>query len=384
MKPRILHVIDHTGSGGAQVVVRYLIEALAEDFDFSVAVLGKTGRFSKDYRALGVPVFELGNSSGRWSPLPLWRLLAIIRQGHYELVHTHLFKSNVLGTISATWSGCKAIIHDHSDTYAQALEERLYFSSGLSRSLYLSGYRYALIRCHRVIVLTPKTLRAYEQVYSLKPEAISFLPNAVDLWQFDPVDGTRVTKSLREELGLAPHARLVMMIGRLEPQKDWWTFLQVACRVQETFDPVCAFIAVGSGSQEAELRDRAQQFCPGQVFLLGYRKDVPRLLRQADVFLLTSRREPFGIVLLEAMAAGCPVVTTRSGGPETIITHEVDGLLADVGDAKGLASHVIHILQNDALRQRLVQRGKETVLDRYSVGHVSVSMAAVYRQVLGK
>jgi glycosyltransferase involved in cell wall biosynthesis len=173
-----------------------------------------------------------------------------------------------------------------------------------------------------------------------------------------------------------------MMVARLDPQKDWITFLETARLVQEQMDQCCAFLVVGSGAEEQRLRDYAAARNIGHVFFLHHRGDIPSLLHQADVFLLTSRREPFGIVVLEAMAAGCPVVATRSGGPDSILTHGVDGLLADVGDVQGLTNHITSLLQDDGLGRKIVEAARRTVANRYSLEAVSARMADIYREVL--
>src|SRR2546429_3066942 len=121
MKQRILHVIDHTNSGGAQVVIHYLVRALKESFSFAIAVLGVAGQFSDAYESLGIPVFTLGHRGGRWNPLPIVRLADIIRRERFDLVHTHLFKASILGTVASKWVGSRTILHDHSGVYPQAL-----------------------------------------------------------------------------------------------------------------------------------------------------------------------------------------------------------------------------------------------------------------------
>ena len=102
-----------SSSGGAQVVIQNLLHALKDDFSFTLAVLGSTGRFSAAYEALGTPVFELGNQGSRWSPFSLRRLVGTICGGRYELIHTYLFKPSILWSnlllvvrISTAPAGC--------------------------------------------------------------------------------------------------------------------------------------------------------------------------------------------------------------------------------------------------------------------------------------
>src|SRR5262245_62301357 len=120
-QPRVLHVIDQTGDGGAQVVIRDLIRILRSRFTFGVAVLGKSGHFSEDYAALGIPVYKLGDRRNRWDPSPMLALMDVIRRERYDLIHAQLFKSNILGTLAAKLTGRKTILHDHIGIYPQSL-----------------------------------------------------------------------------------------------------------------------------------------------------------------------------------------------------------------------------------------------------------------------
>src|SRR2546425_8357643 len=232
MKQRILHVIDHTGSGGAQVVIHYLVRALKDRFSFAVAVLGEVGQFSDAYESLGIPVFTLGNRGGRWNPLPVVGLVGLIRRERFALVHTQLFKSHILGTIAAKWAGSRIILHDQSGVYPQDLLKYC-FSNGLISRSYIYAYRYALNQCDRVLVLTSRDLRSYLKFYPLDPQKITVLPNAVDLNEFSPSAEQRGDRSLRQELGLSVNTRLIVMVARLHPMKDWLTFLQVAQQVRQ-------------------------------------------------------------------------------------------------------------------------------------------------------
>jgi glycosyltransferase involved in cell wall biosynthesis len=380
MKNRVLHVIDHTGRGGAQVVVRYILSALKDQFSFSVAVLGESGGFTPTYRDLGISVLELGNGGSRWNPSVLAGLLRVIREQKVELIHTHLYKSYVLGAIAARAVEIKSILHDHAGIYTQSLKD--IFPGVVLRHIYLLAYRYALRQYDRALVLTPGDQQVYLRTYPLCRNKLAVLPNAVDAFDLGRTTIDSAEKSLHRELGLPVDTKLVIMVARLDPQKDWWTFLKVAQQVQQVSGSPSAFIAVGSGPQEGQLRSHARKKRLDRVFFLGHRDDIPALLHQADIFLLTSRREPFGIVVLEAMAAGCPVVAARSGGPDTILTNGVDGLLADVGDVRSLSNHVLKLLDANELGRTLARNARETVVNHYSLQAVAAQMAGIYREVL--
>ncbi|HSH82752.1 MAG TPA: glycosyltransferase [Herpetosiphonaceae bacterium] len=381
MTHRVLHVIDQTGPGGAQAILYELLRDLKDEFSFGVAVLGTSGDYSAQYADLGVPVYTLGSETNRWSPSPIVGLFTTIRRDNYALVHSHLFKATILGSAAGCWAGRKTLVHDHSGLYPASLHYHV--ANPVVRTLYLAAYRRTLARCDGVVVLTEATRDAYLQAYAVDPSKLHVIPNGVDLHRFDHAVAAKGREGLlRTELRLSPDSRIVMMVGRLEREKDWITFLKVAHEVQRRTSQPCAFVIVGSGTEEASLRAAVQRQGLQEVVFLGHRTDVASLLSQADVLLLTSRREAFGLVVIEAMAAGCPVVATRSGGPEAIIHDEVNGLLADVGDVQGLAHHVLRLLQHEVLRQQMAVRGQQLVMTQYSLPSVVDRMAGTYHRLL--
>lgn len=383
MKAHILYVIDHTESGGTQVHLGRIMPWLKSQFELSIAVLGRSGPYSQQYAELGIPVSILGGEARRWDAAPAFGLVELIRRQCIDLMHALLFKSYVLGALAAHWTGCKLILHDQSSVYPQALARLSnYFPNRAALSAYLCAYRYALSRCDRVLVLTEEDARGYLDSYHIPREKILVVPNAIDVDEFSALGESGCGSGILNELGLPSGTKLVAMVARLCPEKDWLTFLRVAQAVNARLPGAVAFLIVGEGPMEQELREFAAEAGIANVFFLGFRRDVAALLRQTDVFVLTSRHEPFGIVMLEAMAAGCPVVATRCAGPMAILTDGVDGLLSGVGDTEGLATHVINLLQDTALRRRLIQNARHTVTRRYGIEAVAESLAAIYREVL--
>jgi len=377
MKRRILHVIDAIDEGGAEVVLYQIISKLKHRFDFGVAVLGKFGKLSDSYTSLEIPIYKYG--SRRWNPLTLLKLMKTIHQGNYDLIHCHLYKSSIIGPIASLCSSCRSILHDHGDIYPQPLM-KMYFPNPLVRFIYLSIYRYFVKIPDRIIVLTPDTYQSYMKHYSVCPEKIAILPNMIDTCQFSSQEDSG---ALKKELGVPAETKLVSMIARLHPQKDWNTFLQVAQQVQKEFGRTCLFLIIGLGPEESKLRDYVESHGIQNVMFLGYRKDIPNVLHNSDIFLLTSTHEPFGIVILEAMACGCPVVSTRSSGPASIVEDGVDGLLSEVGDVQGLTNHILRLLKDEEFAHKLTQNARQKTADKYNLELFSSRVGNIYEGILG-
>jgi glycosyltransferase involved in cell wall biosynthesis len=383
MKPRVLLVIDHSDSGGAQAVVGQIVRVLGRTISFSIAVLGRPGIYAHTYQAQGVPVKHLAGWAGKWDGTPLPRLVGMIRSSQIDIVQTFLFKSHILGTMAARWTGRVAIIHDQSAINPDSLREHLghYFPSSFARRAYARAFGRAVAWCERILVQTPEEHAKVSRYYVVPTHKIVVLPNPVDVQALSQAGRDR-REPVRLQLGLPPEARVVLMVGRLAPEKDCFTFLRVAEQLQQGGARPCQFLLAGSGPQEAQLKDYARSHEIHNVSFLGHRSDVVDLLHAADVFLLTSRFEPLGIVVLEAMAAGCPVIATQTAGPNAILTHGFDGLLAGVGDVTELAYAVRRVLEDENLRRTLVGNARETVRARHSLDLFGQRLAGLYECLL--
>ena len=152
-------------------------------------------------------------------------------------------------------------------------------------------------------------------------------------------------------------------------------------QVQEKFKKSCLFLVVGSGPEEQKLRSYVESHRIQNVMFLGYRKDIPHVLHNSDIFLLTSTHESFGIVILEAMACGCPVVATRSSGPASILEDGVDGLLSEVGDVQGLTNHVLRLLKDEEFAQKIAQNARQKIMDKYNLELFSSRVESIYEEI---
>lgn len=210
-------------------------------------------------------------------------------------------------------------------------------------------------------------------------ERLVTVRSGIDLGRFEPGPDGR----LRRELGVGDDVALVGAVAALVDHKDPGTWLRTAgCvggRVAGTAgDQRVHFVWIGEGPLRAEVEGLAAESGLAVTFL-GFRDDVDRLLPELDVFLFTPREEGLGTSLLDAMAAGVPVVATRAGGVPEIV-DEATGWLADVGDDVGLAAAVQAALEDEGRRRAVAARAK---VRGFSAAAMAEGTLAVYRDILG-
>ncbi len=210
----------------------------------------------------------------------------------------------------------------------------------------------------------------------------------VDSARFRPgLDGA----ALRRENGIAVDAQVVAMVARFQPVKGHHTFQAMAGRILEDL-PDTHFIVAGDDvfgvAADQRYRDEILSHARGSAALrdrlhyLGFRSDVETVYAAADVFVCPSDFESYGIANLEAMSCGLPVVSTRRGGPSETIVEGVTGLLVDSGDADALAEHVLRLLRDETLRQRLGAAGREHVKRLFSVEAEAAAHSLIFESLL--
>lgn len=374
--PRILHVIDNSVSGGAQSQLESIFQGLRGQYSLSVAVLGRSGPYTEIYRALGVTVHLIKSGGNRRDLISFPRLLKLIRSERPDLIHAHLFKSMIFAALAARLTETPCVLHDHSGLDEDSM--KFYFPEPVDRILYLLAFRSAIRSCDHLLVLTPWNRDGYIRFFHFPKKKINVLPNCIDRGRFQAV-GSPKKNSLRADLGLAQDCKMIVMVGRLALEKDWPVFLEVAGKFPNPAR--YAFLAVGSGKLKNHLQKIAHEKNLVNVHFLGERQDVPSILKEADVLLLTSRFEAFGNVILEAMAADCPVIATRTTGPVSIIEPEVNGLLVGIGNVDDFVSSIERVFSEPGLAERLVGNSRVSI-KQFDLPVVTKRLAEIYEQVL--
>ena len=187
---------------------------------------------------------------------------------------------------------------------------------------------------------------------------------------------------IRREFGLATNTPLIVCVARLEREKDILTLLRALPEVQASVPQVRLLVA-GQGKEQASLKAAAQELgIAGAVQFAGFREDARAIIAAADVFVLPSLEEPFGLVLLEAMALRRPVVATAVGGPLEIVVDGVTGRLVPPAQPASLALALRELLTDLVGRQKMGALGYERYLQNYTAQRMAQGTLDVYRSVL--
>ena len=293
----------------------------------------------------------------------------------FDLVHGHDWLVAGAGDHLARRFRCPLVVTIHATEYGrhQGWVDK-------HPQSYIHGVeRWMANRADRVITCSHYMRGHVADVYGLEEDRISVIPNGIDPLDLQPVDDL---DRLRARFA-APDERLIVLVGRLVYEKGFQLALEALPGLFERLGDV-RFLVAGSGTHEQELRDQASELGldPHGTFLGWIGDDVLHsLYRIADLCVVPSLYEPFGLVALEAMASGCPCIVADTGGLREIVPEDDRvGLRFNGGDAEHLEAMVERLLTDDPLRERLVAEASEHVL-RFDWADVARQTAAIYDEL---
>jgi len=379
---RVLRIISRLNVGGPALHALLLNDRLDQTRYHSRLVAGRVGEAEGDYLALHgavperfVPVPALGREVRGWRDWSaFWSLVRVIRTFRPHVVHTHTAKAGTLGRFAAALCRVPVVVH----TYHGHVFEG-YFSPFKTRVV-VTIERLLAYQASALIAVTDRVRRDVLARGIGSPDRVVVVPLGLDL---DPLLAAPARRGeLRAELGLAPAVPLVGIVARLVPVKAHETFLQAA-RAIAPVRPDAVFLVVGDGERRAELEEAVRTAgLDARVRFLGWRADLDRLYADLDVVVLTSKNEGSPVALIEAMAAGRPVVSTRAGGVEDVVIDGETGVVVPVGAAAAVARAVVDLLEDPARAERLGTAARASVIARFASSRLVGDIDALYQRLL--
>ncbi len=355
-----MHIKGSGGFGGDCVLMLELGRAAREQ-GFDVDVLATDPRFQDMVRSEGLGVVDLDVI--RRAIRPVWdlrglsRLTAYLSKSSYSIVHTHTSKPGIVGTLAARRAGVPAILHTvHLFPFHEETGRFL-------TSAYAAAVRLSARWCDRIV-----TVSDFQREWALRqgigrPEQIVSIPNGLPSERVLP---TRSKEQIRNELGTRG-AFVVLSTGRLAEQKGL-EYLVLAAALLRSEVPGVKILLAGDGPLEAKLSKLVSDLrLEDTVLLLGFRADVGDLLAASDLVALPSLWEGMSISLLEAMAAGKPVVTTTLGSNREVTQEGETAVLVPPKDPVSLANAIRALASDPARLEELGRKGREVQSERYTM-----------------
>lgn len=342
-KLRHLTLIDRIGSyGGAERLAIEVAKRLPADrFERTVCATRWSAHLEsrpsrsaalEDLRGQGVGFLGLHRRNA--ADVLAWRrLIALLRRQRVHILHAHKFGSNVWASVLGPLAGTPVVVaHEHSWA----------FDGGFSRTM-LDRHLIAA-RCDAVVAVSREDRRRMIETEGMAPEKVVHIPNGI------PAPPPSTGELRRADLDIEEEDLVIGTVGVLRSEKAIDVLVRVMAGLRSRV-PRLHLLIVGSGPERGNIEGLIQDLgLSATVHLLGYRTDVPDLLRIFDVAVSCSQREGSPISVLEYMEAGLPVVATRVGGIPDLVRDRVTGLLVEPGDERALADALCELLQDPGRR----------------------------------
>ncbi len=367
----MLHLITSLERGGAENhLLALLTHADRTAFEFEVAVLRGEGELVQIFRQAGFAVHLL-QARNRLDPFALQRLSSVIRHGQFDILHSHLFRADIFAGLAISQLGERApllVSTRHND-------DRFFLNPFVGLVHYAVSSRQDLI-----IAISDHIARFTVSRGVRDPSRVRRVYHGIEPPVTESLE--REGQQIRRELGIAADAFVVGNVGRLAPQKGQRHLITAMPLLLEQVPNAHAVIA-GAGDLERYLRDLTLEVgAADRVHVLGARRDIPALMHAMDVFAMPSIWEGFGLVLLEAMAAGRPIVASRVATiPEVVLDGET-GLLVPAGEPLALAEALVQLAHDPERARALGEAGRERLRQHFSIEKMVGDTELLYRQVL--
>lgn len=369
---KIMHVITGLDNGGAEKILFNLC-VNDRNSQHIVVSLGSFGKYGKALSKRGIEVVPLGWRRSRLSPSDLISLFRLIRKHRPQLIQTWMPHSNLIGGIVGRLAGVKRIFWGVHSLHYNRGETK--WQTRLVVALTVATSRVVPFR----IICCSYSAKETHQKLGYPSTKLLVISNGFEVGPERPVKPATSTPT--QEFGLSSGTPVIIMVARFDPQKDHETLLSAASVLESRKEPF-QLLLVGPeiNAQNSTLSDCIQMLkLESQVSLLGPRDDVPELLRNARVHVLSSKSEAFGNVIVEAMLEEIPSVVTDIGDMPRIVGDT--GWVVESGNPVALADALQTALQEDQ-NQRLL-RGRSArarAIEYFSVNRMVDNYLDTYRQ----
>ena len=362
-KKRVLHLVSSNGLYGAERVILNLAQdegilsyvgALYNAHNPHLELIDEAKRLG-----LKTAVF---NSRGRIDLKTIFDIKKFLRDNRIDILHTHNYKSDVVGFGAALLSKSKWMATNH---VWHGLDRKLRFYEKIDAFV---------LRFAAQVVAVSSEIKEDLAAKNIPKGKVQVIDNGIDIARFSR---PRSVEKLKWDLGIHKDDVVVTIVGRLSPEKGHQTFLKAAKDVLARKKNV-KFLIVGDGPMSEELRAMAAELnLNGHVAFTGVRKDMDGIYALSDLMVNASSIEGLPMTILEAMAAKVALIVTPVGAVPKVIQHGVNGVIFPTGDVAGLVKEICSLIDDPSRRESLIERAYQDVRDRFSCA----TMLRQYKQI---
>lgn len=365
---RISFLITELDHGGAERALVRIVTGLDRNlWEPHVISLSDRGPLTEPLEAAGISVTALGAGRVR-SPIGIWRatvgLTRFLKKQQPAVLQTFLFHANIAGRIAARRAGVPVVVSG-----IRVAEKRGQWRLNVDR--WTEGF------VDRHVCVSQSVADFSIEQSGLSASKVVVIPNGVDFEKFATTEPADLSP-----FGIPEDATTILSVGRLDEQKNPLGLLKGFARIAEA-RPKAHLLYVGHGPEEAALRAAmAESKLHSRVHIAGWQADVPGLMRASDLFVLASRWEGMPNVLLEAGAAGVPIISTRVEGAAEIITSSESGVLVGISQPEELASAMDDCLENSQEARDRAVRLQSVIVEQFTWETVAGSYSCLYESLL--
>jgi glycosyltransferase involved in cell wall biosynthesis len=364
-KPTVLHFSSEQGWRGGEQQIAYLIDELKGLNVKSFVACRAGSEFEKHCKKNSIEFISLPFKSSYELGTAL-QIKKICKYIGVDILHMHSSRGHSIGVISSLLGNKSKLV----------LSRRVDFP--VKNNLF-SRWKYNFSKIERIICVSDK-IKDIITPFITKASKIRVSHSGIDMKRFSHTVNTNI---LHNAYGLDSKTKIVANISALAEHKDYFTFIDAVEEFKKLGNHHVKFFIIGEG----ELRFKIESYIfdrhlEDDIILTGFRKDIPDILPEIDVFLMTSKEEGLGTTVLDAFANKVPVVATAGGGIPEMVIHEKTGLLYAIKDAKGLAQGVDSILSDSALSKTLTDGAYARLQDNFTKEKMAHKTYDIYQEVL--
>jgi len=376
--PLVAHVIYALATGGLENGLVNIINRTPVDrYRHVIICITRADQFAGRIEVEGVDVIALDKPEGH-APAFYRRMWQLLRQLRPDIIHSRNLAALETQLLGIGLPGIRRVHGEHG---------REINDLDGSNWKYLVFRKFMRLFIHRYIAVSRDLEQWLTDSVGVAPDKVVQIYNGVDSSRFSPV-GVKPLALLPASWQSVDGMLLVGTVGRLTPVKDQQNLLRAVAQLREIAPSLfrrVRLVIVGGGPLWQPLADLVEQLALQDVcWLAGDREDIPELLAAMDVFVLPSLAEGISNTVLEAMAAGLPVIATSTGGNPELVEEGVNGSLVPVGESSALAQALRDLLEDDEKRQRLGENGRNRVSRRFNWDRTVEAYLGVYDQLLGR